>query len=697
MTTMRIALPFNFFHFVLLFLIIFILSTTYIYISILFIFLIIVVHKHKLILNCSIIVILITCVFMILEPKALSTTTFDGVITVIEERDYTNKLTVKTNNVVVYVYLSKSTNVAVGEYGRFVCTKSNNSLPTYNGSFDYNEYLYNSYIDGIYFCSSFTLYKNKFVVSTIQDSISKYFSSVLEGNSLKYSLMLILGIDSFSDEESDMISNLGIMHLFCISGMHINFLLMIVSLLLNKFKLSKNKIEVVQVFVALFLLIITNFSISVIRAFLMLLLSFIFKKLNYKVSSLDTLCISAILILIFRPRYIYLVSFQLTYLVSFIIILTSDLSKNKSLLQSLIIQSTVAFSVTFPIIVNINYKINFLTIFYTTFISIPFSYIILPLSFITGICRINFFEPIYNLFNNILFEFSNINFLIFSITKLNIITIIVYYVILFLLLKSIYVKKYLYRYISTLSFLIFFIVNSSMLNNVTTVTFFSVGQGDSSLISLAYNKGNILIDAFGGVSDYIKTRGIQELDYVIITHAHNDHIGDLDEIKKNYNIKNLVGSYYDYEAMKLGFDTYVKNGDSLTLDNIVINFIAPYETHSDLNLTSLVFTINIHGYTFMYTGDTTVEVETQMINNNEYLKSDVLKVPHHGSSTSSSVEFINAVNPLYAIFSYGESNSYGLPNYEIVNRYSQCISYHTPIDGHIEFYYKKKWLIRLYN
>lgn len=235
-----------------------------------------------------------------------------------------------------------------------------------------------------------------------------------------------------------------------------------------------------------------------------------------------------------------------------------------------------------------------------------------------------------------------------------------------------------------------------MLNNVTTVTFFDVGQGDSSLISLAYNKGNILIDAYGGVGNYIKTKGIKTIDYVIITHAHNDHIGDLETIKKDYKIDNLVGSVYDYEAMKLGFDTYVKGGDILTLGNTTINFIAPYETNSDLNLTSLVFTININGYTFMYTGDTTIEVESQMINKNIYLKADVLKVPHHGSSTSSSVDFINEVNPTYAIFSYGVNNSYGLPNYEVINRYHMSTNYFTPIDGHIEFYYKKKWLVRFY-
>lgn len=692
----KIELPFNYFHFILIGLILFILSLTYNYLFVFLIIYLIFLFKEYKIIKYTMIILFLSLIFSLFQPKEFNQTNFYATVVEIEESSYTNKLTLKIDNTKVYAYIKKDININIGDYGYFECSVLSYSNSIYNGSFDYNEYLYNSYISNRYYVNNYSFVKKKFVLSMLQHNIKEYFNNNLEDETLKYSLMLILGIDSFSDDENDILSTLGIMHLFCISGMHINFILLSLSVILKKFKISDNKIEVVQVVFALVLLIITNFQISVIRAFLMFVLSYIFKKLKLKYTSLDVISITAILILLFRPRYLYLVSFQLTFLVSFVIIITNDLYKGKSLLKSLCIQSLVAFATTFPIIVNINYEINILTILFTTIISIPFTYIIMPITFISAIFRVNLFNPIFYLFDSLLSSLSLIDIFVFSISKLNIFYIIIYYILIYLILKSVYTKKHLYKLTSSLIIFLFCIVNTVYLNNVTTVTFFDVSQGDSSLISLAYNKGNILIDCYNGVGNYIKTRGIDTIDYVIITHAHNDHMGDLEVIKKDFNVKGVVCSYYDQDSKKLNCDNYVKANDKIEIDNITINFIAPYQSNADINQASLVFKTIINGYTFMYTGDTTSEVEEQMLNKNIDLKSDVLKVPHHGSSTSSSIDFVNSVYPKYAIFSYGESNSYGLPDYDVINRYNMSINYHTAISGHIEFYYKKEWLVRFY-
>lgn len=690
-------LPFNFFHICLIVLILFIISTKYIFVMIILVLFLVYLYKHKTIFKFSLFIVGVTFLLVSLDSNEFNSTTFNATIHEIEESNYTNKLTVKVDMQTIYVYLSKSFEVSVGDYGRFTCTKSEYNTPTYNGSFNYEEYLENSYIKGVYFASDFTYIKDVFTLSKIQYSIFQYFDNNLSANTLKYSLMLILGIDSFNDQESDVVSNLGVMHLFCISGMHINFILLSVSFILKKVRIQNKKVEVVQIIFAILLLVITNFTISVIRAFLMFVFSYIFKKINYKVSVLDVLCISAIIILIVRPNYLFLISFQLTYLVTFILIITKDLYNKKNKFINLIIQSIIAFATTFPIVVNMNYEINLLTFFFSAIISLPFSYVIMPITFISALFNLNFFEPIFVLFDDILYKLSNIDIFVFSVSKLNIIVIVFYYLLIYLLIKSIIIKKYYYRYITVLFVFITTIINFTTLNNVATVTFFDVGQGDSSLIVLPNNQGNILIDAYGGVGNYIKTRGIDKLDYVIITHAHEDHMGDLDDIREKFEIGGLICSLHDPDSKKLGCDNYVQAGDKILINNFVINFIAPYETHSDINRASLVFTISINNYIFMYTGDTTKEVEEQLLNQNIDLNADVLKVPHHGSSTSSSVEFVNAVNPDYAIFSYGSNNSYGLPNYSVVNRYTMSTNYHTPIDGHIEFYYKKEWLVRLYN
>ncbi len=686
-------LPFNYFHFILLGIILFILSTKYIIVIIPFSLFLLYVFKERAIFKYIIGLVLLISIISLLEPKP-NGNQFYGTVLEIEEKDRTNKLTLSTSKNNVIVYLDKNIKVTVGDYGYYDCTKSS-SNSIYNGGFDYDEYLYNNYIDGAYYVKNYTYIKNKFVISKVQYNIKTYFESKLEDNTLKYSLMLILGIDTFDDQESDAITNLGIMHLFCISGMHINFILSFVAIVLSKFKVNNSKIEVVQIIFATILLIITNFGLSVIRAFLMFVLKFIFTKLKLKYTSLDILCISAILILIFKPRYIYLISFQLTYLVSFVIIITNDLYKNKSSLYSMTIQSIIAFAVTFPIIVNMNYEINFMSFIFTTFITIPFSYIIMPITFISALLSTNFFNPIFEIFNSLLFNLSTINIFIFRIEKLNIIYICIYYILITLVLKSVYIKKHITKLVTLLLCFLFIIINSSYLNNVTTVTFFDVGQGDSALISLPYNKANILIDCYNGVGDKIKTRGIKNIDYLIITHAHNDHMGDLDIILKEFNVKTTIGSYYDQDSRKLNLDEYVSAGDKIQIYNITLNFIAPYKSNADINHASLVFTTLINGYTFLFTGDTVLEVEQDIITKSN-VKADVLKVPHHGSDTSSCIEFVNAVYPKYAIFSYGENNNYGIPDADVMSRYTMSINYHTPIHGSIEFYFKKEWLIRFY-
>lgn len=686
-------LPFNFFHFILLGLILFILSLKYNFIFIILSIYLLYLMKEKKIIKYILIIILLTYVISLLETNRTNDT-FYGTVLQIEEKARTNKLTLSTDKNNIIVYLDKNIQIKVGDYGYYRCTKSS-SNSTYNGSFDYDEYLYNSYIDGAYFVNDYTYVKNTFVISKFQDIVKNYFESKLEEETLQYSLMLILGIDTLDDDTEDAISNLGIMHLFCISGMHINFILMFISILLSKLKINDNKIEVVQIICASILLLLTNFALSVVRAFLMFILTYIFKKLKLKFSNLDVISISAILILIIRPRYIYLLSFQLTYLVTFIIILTNDLYKNKSTITTLITQSVISFAVTFPIIVNMNYEINFMTFLFSSFISIPFSYIVLPFTFISAILGSNIFNPIFELFNILIIDLSKISIMIFRIEKLNIIYIFIYYLLVTLILKCIYLKKSIYKYVTLLLCFLFVIINSSYLNNDTTITFFDVGQGDSSLISLPYNKGNILIDCYNGVGDKIKTRGIKNIDYLIITHAHNDHMGDLDEIIKDFNVKTTIGSYYDQDSKKLNLDKYLKAGDKIQIYNITLNFIAPYKSNSDINHASLVFTTNINGYTFMFTGDTVEEVEKEMLTKSN-LKADVLKVPHHGSATSSCVEFVQAVYPKYAIFSYGENNNYGIPDIDVMSRYTMSINYHTPIHGTIEFHFKKEWNIILY-
>ena len=216
--------------------------------------------------------------------------------------------------------------------------------------------------------------------------------------------------------------------------------------------------------------------------------------------------------------------------------------------------------------------------------------------------------------------------------------------------------------------------------NTLDITYLDVGQADSILIQ---NKGhNMLIDA-GNNEDgpllvqYFKEQNITKFDYLITTHPHEDHIGGMDDIINNFDIEKIympdvtttTKTFLDVlEAIEKKNTTYdVPNiNQNFTLGNTLFQVIYTGNDKKNLNNSSIILKATFKNTSYLFTGDATSEVEKKILNKN--IQATVLKVGHHGSKYSTTTDFLNKVNPKYAIISVGKNNSYNHPNQVTINK-----------------------------
>lgn len=255
-------------------------------------------------------------------------------------------------------------------------------------------------------------------------------------------------------------------------------------------------------------------------------------------------------------------------------------------------------------------------------------------------------------------------------------------------------KKVMDILIIYLSVFVVVLISFSFKADYTEVVFVDVGQGDGTLIKTQNGKC-VLID--GGDEGYgkytldevLKVYNCRTVDSAFISHLHEDHYVGIAELLENgFKINNIyVGDKIinteGYNRLKAAADNggsvinTVNTGDLIKTDNVNMNILytgGSSDNIKDDNDYSVIMRCDIDGTSIMFTGDATCEEENLLLENNaslNNLKCDILKVGHHGSDTSSSDEFINAVNPEFAVISVGKDNLYNLPSDSVIEKFNK--------------------------
>lgn len=675
--------------------------------------------KLKIDLLFKIFFIVFTCIYCLLFYKynkskyKIDETNFKGYIKNIKIDG--NKLSLivhgKEDLIVNYYFETleekKKFNLKLGDY-----IKINGVLNVPQKNTNFNLFNYQKYLLGkkIYYTLSakeIIKYKNHNFLYKIKNIIISKIDSIPNNGYIK---SLILGDNNSVDKDSlNSYRQNGVSHLFAISGMHVIFIIKILEAIMSKI-IKKEEIKYTIIFLILFFYsFVASFSISIIRAVLMFIIGKICKLLKYKIKPIETFIFTLCISLIINPYNIYNISFKYSFMVSLFLIIFSDLiNKRKTYIGKLFMTSLIAFLASIPIQINNFFSINILSIIFNIFFVPFFTFIFFPITIIVFIfpCFSYFYSILINILETISMVLSNIKFGTVTLCHINIFIIIWYYFIILIFLKK---SNYLYGFILVMT--IFIHTNINYLNKYIRVSVLDVGQGDSILISLNYNKGNILIDMGGKVSyveeewkqrkkysiaentiiPYLKSLGIKKINYLILTHGDYDHMGEAINLINNYQIDNVIFNCGEYnnleneliELLDKNNINYSSCINKLNINDYDLKFLNTKEYDNENDNSSVLY-FNYKKFKFLFMGDAGKIREKDILEKYNLKNITFLKVGHHGSNTSSSKEFINEIAPKYSLISVGRNNRYGHPKSEVLDNLLQSNIYRTDLNGGIE-------------
>lgn len=534
---------------------------------------------------------------------------------------------------------------------------------------------------------------------SMPETESSVFKAFLTGDS-----------EFLSTETKETFRKAGIYHILAISGLHMGILS---SILFFVFRLKSKHINAaLTVFILVLYCLFTGGSTSAVRSVIMLSTFIAAPLFKRSADFITSACTACILILIFSPLLLFnvgfLYSFGIIFSIGFIIIpICGNIHKrkiSKFLISCVIIQCISKFiSAYFFYYISI-YDIltNIAVLFFADIafilgiLTVSAGFVVPFLSPVIGTlaaAALTVIEAAADFFAGLPYSYINTG-------KPSIFFCITFLTAMFFIIYLLYNKRKIsaYKRYAQFAVIIFIIINiipTLFVDNHLKIDMLYVKEGDC--ISCTFNNIHFAID--GGNNTYLynngtiqtienrtllnfyEKQGITALDYVFVTHTDSDHIDGIINLigRRKINKAVLSATTHDSENYRRFKEKcqqnnieiiYMKKGDSIDFgSNLSVECLYPEEdTGSDGNSSSLVLMLKYDKTKILFTGDIDKTIEERLLN--EDIKADILKVAHHGSKTASSEEFINAVNPSFAVVSAGINNKYNFPAEETVSRFN---------------------------
>jgi competence protein ComEC len=599
------------------------------------------------------------------------------------------------------------------------------------GGFDYGLYLKSQSIDGLLTVEpenlerigqETTLYYQILGIKRALENQSDARFSADVSDLLKG---VVFGEKNINEDLAKRFQDAGVTHVLSVSGLHVGYVFLALSFVLMAVKINKRYWMLFLAPALFFYVAITGFATPVIRASIMLLCLTWGQSLHRERDALNQLCLAGLVILGIWPAQLFQAGFQLSMGAVLGIILfygpllyAYEKHRNKKRVHNRIkpgpvVQGLVlTFCATVGTLPILLYHFNSFTLmsFFSNLLVVPLIgvFLLAGMGFLVVVSIAPFLAPALSLPVTFLGEsiivvldgindlgavanFLWINRGGLSLAETGLLLLLVLLISGYFYLRQPYVRN---TVMSMALVLLLIVLATPLFPRNLVVTVLDVGQGDSILIEtpggLNYlvDGGGYLFERSNRVSDQVLypalySKNIRELDAIFLTHNHVDHSQGVEElIFDGYPVKNLFMSaqtnndqllnqqLVPVSLLKKGSVIEGSDGVTITVYNPEGRIIAKED--DEQNNASLVMTISYHNINLLLCGDIEAEVESQLVEELQAFSSEkdfqIIKIPHHGSKTSSTREFIQAIDPETAVISVGANNSFNHPSDEVMER-----------------------------
>ncbi len=567
-----------------------------------------------------------------------------------------------------------------------------------------------------------------------------YYQNILAEamNEREYAVInaLLLGDRGYIDYDTNQqIRVLGLAHLFAISGLHIGMIVLSFIFLFDRLGVVRSRTYILLLLLLPVYALLTGATPSVVRSVIMAEIMLV-AKLIYRQSDVYTnLIFAAFVIVLFNPKVLLMVGFQLTFLVTLGIVLFDPIFNHlllKCRIQSIWLRKLLSINMaaqvfSFPLLVYHFQEFPWSSLFSQYPVLPIINLLILPVGvflLLTG-----WIHPAFTLFPGFILQQSAKYVLLLTdgmsiagkyvskFPEVSWLWVYVYFVCVFVIAYCMYYRRYAYRVITVSIGALVILVGSLWLpalpDGRLRVTILDVGQGDAIHIQTPKGK-NLLIDG-GGVADFYQTnydigryvtmpylysQRVHKLDMVFLSHGDSDHIQGLLSLFEQYRIEAFAYGREDerdyfqqllalsekqqIELHQLGSDDRVELEEGLAIHV----YHPPIDNRPDdsANNDSLVMELQYGDIRMLFTGDIEAKAENHLLtllpDDSQY---DILKVAHHGSKTSTTEAFVERIKPRYAVIGVGRFNRFGHPHESVIERLEQTGSeiYRTDLHGAI--------------